>query len=428
MGIRQVPSGLNPQLDGFLRDLRQAVEGGIPSSVRTEIINAAANQAVISIGDGFPTPGVITTIINGVFDEIAKDPNWQHLADRIDVINGPESLPASMRGQLASTRATLQAALDQQGSSITTLETITSTQATQITTLQTNVSGNSSAIVILNQTTATQATQINALGTRMGSAESSIVTLNSTTATTAAQVSTLNTTVNGQSASIQTLSQTTSDINNRMSAQWTVKTDVNGRVAGIGLFNDGITSSFYVRVDRFAVGDDSTGARPCFAVQNGNVYIQQALIGTGYIDNARIADAAISAAKIQYAAIDTLRVGGNAVTTLARADAGGQYTSLNLWLPNGAQNIVVFGQAGVGNNSATQVAGVNIQLKVNGNEIANGGTTLAPGFGCGPINIGAPGGGVGAGWCGVEIYAYHSGGSSNITFYGVTLVAFALMR
>jgi len=410
MGVRQVPSGLNPALDGFLRDLRQAVEGGVPQSVRAEIISAATSKAVSTINNGgldTGPNGPIQSILDGVFGTIANDPNWQHLADQIDVINGPASLPDSMRGQLASTRGQLQAALDQQGSSITTLQTITSTQATQITTLQTNVNGNSSAIITLNQTTATQATQINALATRTSNAESSIVTLNATTANTAAQVSTLNTTVNGQSASIQTLSQTTSDINNRMSAQWTVKTDVNGRVAGIGLFNDGITSSFYVRVDRFAVGDDSTGARPCFAVQDGNVYIQQAMIGAAYIDTARI--------------------GGNAVTTMAFASSGGWYTSGAIYLPNGAQGLFFLGVAGASETSGSHSVQANFQIKFNGGAIADGGQTFLPGAG-GNVIQNAWIGAVGPGYYGFEGFTYNGGGSGSLYQWSVSVVCIALMR
>lgn len=410
MGVRQVPSGLNPALDGFLRDLRQAVEGGVPQSVRTEIISAAASKAVSTINNGgldTGPNGPIQSILDGVFGTIANDPNWQHLADQIDVINGPASLPDSMRGQLASTRGQLQAALDQQGSSITTLQTITSDQATQITTLQTNVNGNSSAIITLNQTTATQATQINALGTRMGSAESTIVTLNATTANTAAQVSTLNTTVNGQSASIQTLSQTTSDINNRMSAQWTVKTDVNGRVAGIGLFNDGITSSFYVRVDRFAVGDDTSGAKPCFAVQNGNVYIQQALIGAAYID--------------------TVRIGGNAVTTMAFASSGGGYTSGYIYLPNGAQGLFFLGVAGVSETTGVHPVQANFQLKFNGGVMADGGNAINAGWGQGIVQD-AWLGGVSPGAWGFEALTYNGGGGGNLYQWNVSVVCIALLR
>lgn len=417
MGIRQVPSGLDRQLDGFLRDLRQAVEGGIPSSVRTEIITAASRKAVSDINNGGLGDGPINSIIDTVFNEIANDPNWIHLADRIDVINGPESLPQSMRGQLAATRGQLQAALDQQGSSITTLQTVTSEQATQITTLQTNVAGNSSAIITLNQTTATQATQINALGTRMGSAESSIVTLNSTTATTAAQVSTLNTTVGQNSASIQTLSQTTSDINNRMSAQWTVKTDVNGRVAGIGLFNDGITSSFYVRVDRFAVGDNTTGAQPCFAVTNGNVYLRKALIGTAYIGTTELAQNSV----------DTLRVSGYAVTTMFQSSSPGGATGGGIYLPNGAQALFFLATAGVSESGGVHPVQANFQITFNNGAIADGGNSITAGWGLGIVQT-AWVGSVGPGSYSFGANTYKGGGGGNLYQWSVSVTCIALLR
>ena len=42
---------------------------------------------------------------------------------------------------------------------------------------------------------------------------------------------------------------------NGLAAQYMVKTDVNGLVSGIGLYNDGNVSDFFVRADRFAVGN-----------------------------------------------------------------------------------------------------------------------------------------------------------------------------
>jgi hypothetical protein len=432
MGIRQVPSGLSPALDGFLRDLRQAVEGGIPQSVRTEIITAAKSAAISDFNNGFLPPGAVQAILDTVFGEIANDPNWKLLADRIDVINGPASLPESMRGQLASTRATLEAALNVQGSSITTLQTITATQATQITTLQTNVGGNSSAIISLSQTTATQATQIQALGTRMGSAESTIVTMDATTKDSAAKITTLQTKQGEQSASIQQLFQTTTDLNGRMGAQWTVKTDVNGRVAGIGLFNDGNTSSFYVRVDRFAVGDDSTGARPCFAVQNGNVYIQKALIGEAWIDSAKIADAAITNAKIQSAAVDTLKISGNSVTTVSYSFSGGQTACTNLNLPIAPQYVILTAVGHVYNNSLSTTgggAGVGLVFKVNGNTVWGPSEFVIPRAGGGAV-IGSCVVGVGSGWfqfCAVQDYTGRGDGSQ-LSYEHISIEATALLR
>ena len=65
---------------------------------------------------------------------------------------------------------------------------------------------------------------------------------------TASKISTLNSTVSGNTASIQTQASTI----NGLTSQFMVKTDVAGKVAGFGLYNDATTGSeFAVSADRF---------------------------------------------------------------------------------------------------------------------------------------------------------------------------------
>jgi hypothetical protein len=108
------------------------------------------------------------------------------------------------------------------------------------------------------------------------------------------------------------------DITN-LSAQWNIQTNVNGHVAGIGLYNNGATADFIVSVDTFAVVEsgvtnltDGVPKIP-FAVgyingqatiaMDASVFIadatiQTASIGNAVITSALIADAAIINAKI----------------------------------------------------------------------------------------------------------------------------------
>ena len=145
-----------------------------------------------------------------------------------------------------------------------------------------------------------------------------------------------------------------------ISAQWTVKTQVNDLVGGIGLYNDGQQTMFAVNANRFYITDDGTVP---FVVDEGRTIIRDALIADGAItrakignaavDSARIADATIETAKIQnaaitsakitdaaitrakigYAEIDTLRVADQAITASQawenwrRRDVGDTYTS-----------------------------------------------------------------------------------------------------
>lgn len=101
-----------------------------------------------------------------------------------------------------------------------------------------------------------------------------------------------------------------------LSAQYTLKTDVNGYVAGFGAYNDGKTADFAVLADRFWIarpGAASSAVKP-FMVIDGKVYI----------DSAFIRDASIQEGKLGPITFGKLfDSAGKPVTTLAgklRAD------------------------------------------------------------------------------------------------------------
>lgn len=69
----------------------------------------------------------------------------------------------------------------------------------------------------------------------------------------AMQVNTLQATVGDTSASLQRVQKVTNNIEQGLSAMYTVRTDVNGLVTGFGLYNDGVRSDFMVNAHRFAI-------------------------------------------------------------------------------------------------------------------------------------------------------------------------------
>jgi len=86
------------------------------------------------------------------------------------------------------------------------------------------------------------------------------------------------------------------------SASRVIKVDVNGKIAGFGIYNDGASSDFIINVDKFgiATGDPLDPDSYPFIVANHPV----TGVPTVYIKAAAIADASI----------DTLRLSGQAVT------------------------------------------------------------------------------------------------------------------
>jgi hypothetical protein len=148
----------------------------------------------------------------------------------------------------------------------------------------------------------------------------------------ASSIATLQSTVGGQSASISTI-QT---VQNGIAAQFMVKTDVNGRVSGFGLYNTGATSEFIVLANKFAIVDPAApGGTPKvpFVVTGGVVYMQNVVIGSAVIENLavttqKIANNAVTEIKATETALSTNIKSATAVVIL-------NSSSLDFSLANG---------------------------------------------------------------------------------------------
>lgn len=119
----------------------------------------------------------------------------------------------------------------------------------------------------------------------------------------ATAVQQLDTKVGKNTASIQTQSQTINGIR----ANWTLKMDVNGFVSGIGAMNDGKTSEFIVRANKFAIANPTgTGKKYGFVYQSSPKTLPNGtVIPAGlYIDNLILGD--IDAKKINAQSISAI--------------------------------------------------------------------------------------------------------------------------
>jgi len=134
----------------------------------------------------------------------------------------------------------------------------------------------------------------------------------------ASDISQLSTTVDGNTTTIET--HTTSI--DGLQAQFTVKIDNNGAIAGFGLAStatddtaDGAFSEFFVNADRFAIlpqgGDPATDAVAPFIVDGGTVFI----------DEARIRDGVIKSAQIESVAADKLFASSGTIAEALIGDA-----------------------------------------------------------------------------------------------------------
>jgi len=132
-------------------------------------------------------------------------------------------------------------------------------------------------------------TTVQLLDGRVGSTEASI--LNEQTARATADsalsesISSNYTTLNGRVAAVEVKASSIDGV----LAQYTVKLNSNGKVSGIGLMNDGMSSAFVVQADRFAVvSANDTGYKAPFFVENGQTFIDTAMIKQASIDAAKL--------------------------------------------------------------------------------------------------------------------------------------------
>lgn len=183
------------------------------------------------------------------------------LSDRIDAVSSSVDAATASITSEASTRATADSSLsdrlDVVTSSVADNTSAITNEATARTdadsALSTRVDGvlatanNNAALILSEQTARADGDSANA---------SSIVTLQSA--------------VNGNTSSISTQQ----NVINGLTSEYMVKTDVNGYVAGFGVYNTGATSDFIILGDHFGIVSPSGGAR--LEWSNGNIRVYDA--------------------------------------------------------------------------------------------------------------------------------------------------------
>lgn len=71
----------------------------------------------------------------------------------------------------------------------------------------------------------------------------------------------------------------------RVEAKWGIEMNVNGKVSGVVMNNDGNKSSFDIVADRFSISDGTNRTVPPFSVVGGHTRIQSAFVNTLQSDN-----------------------------------------------------------------------------------------------------------------------------------------------
>lgn len=234
-------------------------------------------------------------------------------------------------------------------------------------------------IAALETTVFNPFTGVSASASAITSLQSSVSSLNGQTTANTTEISQIQAIVGNDYATLQTVRDVTIG-SGGLSAQYYVKTDVNGRIAGYGLYNTGATSQFIVLADTFALAHPSAPTKYPFIIDGGQTYIDMLMVKDGAITNAKIQS--LTADKITAGIIDAARIGANSIT----AD---KIDSRGLTIKDSSGNIIF----GSGNNlDWSRVSGQPANI-FNSN-ISIGANGVLTGAGGGQVTLG----GMGAGW------------------------------
>ena len=201
---------------------------------------------------------------------------------------------------------------------------------------------------------------------------SEVITRASADSALSQSITTVSTTVAGNTAAVSAAATSI----NGLEAQYTVKIDLNGAVAGYGLASTttaagNIVSEFIVNADRFAImrgGSNTTAATVPFVVQasattlNGEsvpagVYMADAFIKNGSIANAKIG--ALNADKITAGSIAAARISANSIDASKLRLDNSTITSQTI----GGVPTVIIKDLGVGNAKIANLAVSTLKIQ-----------------------------------------------------------------
>jgi hypothetical protein len=219
---------------------------------------AGGSGAPASVWNTVPKPGAVGAIIGMFENAVTESALFRHLGTRIDLIDRPgsglvfrlgnaEGSIAAQGKALTGVGVELYAERDARISGDTAILEVTNTQLAQV---------NGKISLIQDE----QITQSNSLG--------ALAQTSTTLQTTVGQQGDA---IGGLSSALTTEAQTRATADGQLFARWSVRVDLGGRVAGVGLEADNTQSPngalgqsfFLVRADSFAIAGVSQGeAKP----------------------------------------------------------------------------------------------------------------------------------------------------------------------
>ena len=246
---------------------------------------------------------------NNLSSEIThRKSDIEDMTGRVDIVLANTNDNTTLIATETNTRTT---EISAHTSQLTLLETKTANAGTRIGTLETTTANQTQAIANTKTELRTEFQAADDINTAAIGIERTART--TAVSSVASSVDTLQTTVGNNTASVQTAQDSIDGIN----ASWSIKTDVNGVVGGLGVVNDGRTADFMVRGSSFVITGPSGSNSTPFVSYPEDVTINGVLIKKGnYLD----------AAFIRKASIDKLSSLSADIGTLTTSDSRGTFT------------------------------------------------------------------------------------------------------
>lgn len=213
--------------------------------------------------------GELSRVMSDLHAQVFESRLFHDLRQRIDLIDKPggiferleraETVLVQESEQRIEEDTALSARIDVMGTRVGDAETAILTEQTQ------RVNADNA----LQQTIATQYASVR---DSMALIQDKQNTSANQAAAMATELKQIQASVAGHSAAIREEKEVRAALLDYLYAQWTLRLDVNGHVAGVGLANTGKTSDFIVRADRFSIVSPH-GDRAAVIMRSNTIYV-----------------------------------------------------------------------------------------------------------------------------------------------------------
>ncbi|MGI2068615.1 phage tail tip fiber protein [Shewanella baltica] len=249
----------------------------------------------------------------------AKQYFW---APRVDVIDGNEPSLTSMMpmvavNALSNANAAQAYATAKYNEVVSTITTKDNAQTSRVTTMEASLktdAQNRANKALTDAKAYSDANDVKATALTTAKYNEAVNLVNTKDSAMGTRVTSLTSSMNSATASVKTLATAV----NGLKAEYTIKVNASGHVAGIGLSSGAMGSAFIAQADRIVLANSAGGGGVApFKLVSNVVYLNEAVIQNASISGAKIKNASITNAQIANGTITNAQI-ANATISFAK--------------------------------------------------------------------------------------------------------------